>query len=94
MTNLERLASAIILFYRYQWWTAETRAQWKELTNSDEITTFTLVNLAKEMIKEPKQELVPVASGPCPECANVEYCISVGICSNHWRKLEPTKDAK
>ena len=52
MTDLERLASAVILFYRYQWWTTETRKQWKELTGTDEITTFTLVNLAKEMLKK------------------------------------------
>jgi hypothetical protein len=47
MTDTQRLAAAVLLFYKGGLWTDEDRAHWHFLTGSEEATTRTLCNLAR-----------------------------------------------
>ena len=51
------LARAVLLFHRGGPWTPEDRAAWKELTGSDEATTRTLCDLARQAA-EPERYLI------------------------------------
>lgn len=50
MTDLERLACAILLFHRGGPWTWDDHAQWRALTGSPLASTRTLCNLAREVL--------------------------------------------
>jgi hypothetical protein len=45
--QLEKLAAAVLLFHRGGEWTADDRAAWRALTDSEEATTKTLCDLAR-----------------------------------------------
>jgi hypothetical protein len=52
MEDAERLARAVLLFYNSQWVTNEIRQQWELLTDSKEITTYNLANLARRILND------------------------------------------
>jgi hypothetical protein len=53
MSDAERLARAVLLFFSDPPWTPEKRAEWTELTGNYECTGVTLCNLAREMTPTP-----------------------------------------
>jgi hypothetical protein len=63
MTDAERLARAVLLFHRGGPWTAEDRAAWRSLTDSDEATTRALCDVARGIIGAPSsRRRAPVGS--------------------------------
>jgi len=60
MTPLERLARAVLLFYRGGRWTGTDRNAWAMLTDEEEATTVVLCDLARRLLAEDREE------GPTP----------------------------
>jgi len=52
VTDLERLARALLLFHRAERWTGQMRIEWAMLTDTEEATTATLCNLARRLLQE------------------------------------------
>jgi hypothetical protein len=50
MSDGERLARAVLVFYSPGYWDATKRALWLALTGSEEATTKTLADLARKVI--------------------------------------------
>lgn len=51
-TDLEKLARAVLLFFRGGPWTDEDRAAWREYTGQDEATSKTLGDFARSLLRE------------------------------------------
>jgi hypothetical protein len=54
MSDAEKLARAVLLFYHAGPWDADLHQSWRELTGSDAVTTRVLGDLARAVI--PKDE--------------------------------------
>jgi hypothetical protein len=52
VSDTERLARAIILFYKGGPWSPEDTQRWIELTNAPSVTTKELCNLARRVLGE------------------------------------------
>jgi hypothetical protein len=50
MSDAERLAKAVLLFHNPAWITPALRTMWEELTDSKDITTVNLCNLARRIL--------------------------------------------
>jgi hypothetical protein len=55
MTEAERLALAVLLFFRGGPWTAAVRAEWRSLAGDVECTSKELCNLARRIL-DPNKE--------------------------------------
>ena len=56
MSDAERLARAVLLFFSDPPWTPEKRAEWTELVGDYEATSVSLCNLAREMTPTPRAD--------------------------------------
>jgi hypothetical protein len=58
MTDVERLARAVLLFHRGGQWTGEMRNEWVMLTDSEDATTKALCDLARRLLR-PECQVTP-----------------------------------
>ena len=58
ISNLDRLARAVLLFHRGGRWTGQDRNEWVMLTGEEEATTKVLCDLAREMMAYPVSKSV------------------------------------
>lgn len=56
LSKAERLARAVLLFFDPGEWTKEKREEWLALTGSDEATSRTLADLAREVRAEEERK--------------------------------------
>ena len=59
MTDLERLARAVLLFHRCEPWTGQDRNEWAMLTDEEEATTQVLCDLARTLLHRHTQGDAP-----------------------------------
>jgi hypothetical protein len=52
MNDAERLARAVLMFHQSREWTPQARAAWQALTGSEDATTRTLCDLARETLEK------------------------------------------
>ena len=51
MTDIERLARAVLLFHRGGRWNGQDRCEWVMLTDSEDATSKTLCDLARRLLE-------------------------------------------
>jgi hypothetical protein len=59
ISQAERLARAVILFFRGGPWSEQDRELWRHYTGSDDATTRTLCDLARRIEREESARTIP-----------------------------------
>jgi hypothetical protein len=58
-SDAEKLAFAVLLFHEPYEWTDQKRKLWREMTGSEEASTKTLCDLARELLHRPRRIIEP-----------------------------------